>query len=98
MAGLAPAMTGEVALVRYLAFGGGIGVERCGRRAWTARNITGGDFQPYGVAGTVATQGVNNVSPSAFFSSNTMPGRVIFAHSCHCAIAIQSVIPRSCRS
>ena len=75
-------------------FGGGIGVECSGRGAATARNITGGDFQSKGVGGTWAMQGLNRLCPSAFFSSKMMPGRANFWHSCHCAIAIQSLIEK----
>jgi hypothetical protein len=72
--------------------GGGIGSECCGRGAATTRNFTGGDFQSNGGAGTWATHGESIVFPSAFLSSKTMPGRVNFSHSCHCAIAIHSLI------
>ena len=69
-----------------------MGAECCGLGASTARNMTGDDFQPNGVGGTDTAQGVSNVKPSAFFSSNTIPGPVFISHSCHWAIAIHSVM------
>src|SRR4029078_8621761 len=73
-------------------FGGGSGVECSGLCRATRRNITAGDFQLNGIAGSGTTHGVSIVCPSAFRISNTMLGRTILVHSCHCAIAIHSLM------
>src|SRR5262249_16087646 len=83
----------RISIMTYLFLGRGIGVECCGFGNGTARKSTGGDFQPIGVAGTCAVHSVDNVWPSTFFSSNTIPGWVFFLHSCHSAILTHSLIP-----
>ena len=75
-------------------FGGGSGVECSGLGRATGRNITAGDFQLNGIAGSGTTHGVSIVCPSAFRISNTISGRTILVHSCHCAIAIHSLMSR----
>ena len=76
-------------------FGGGIGVERWAGGSGIARNISGGDFQSNGIAGSGSTQGVKRLCPSAFRISKMIPGRAIWTQFFHCAIATHSAVMRT---